>query len=254
MTMLLRPKAGIIYGPVPSRRLGPSLGINILPSGQKYCTFDCAYCQYGWTERAPEQGDAFPAAHEVLAAVEKALQAPAVLPAYLTFSGNGEPTTHPAFASIVEGVRALRDRLVPTAKLAVLSNSTCVTSSRVREALARLDVRIMKLDAGTEAVFRSYSRPLTTCSLDEIVAGLTDLRDVTLQTLFAGGPGGNADPAHVAAWIEKVVAIAPVAVQLHTLDRDWPSRELAPLSPDALHAIAGALREANCPAQVFLRG
>lgn len=252
--MLLHPKAEIIYGPVPSRRLGLSLGINVLPFGQKYCTFDCAYCQYGWTERAPRQGDDFPPATGVLAAVEKALQTPTISPAYLTFSGNGEPTTHPAFASIVEGVRALRDRLLPTAKLAVLSNSTCVTLPSVREALDRVDVRIMKLDAGTEAVFRSYSRPLTTCSLDELVAGLTHLRDVTVQTLFAGGPGGNADPAHVAAWIEKVVAIAPVAVQLHTLDRDWPSRELSPLSPAALHAIADALHEAHCPATVYLRG
>jgi wyosine [tRNA(Phe)-imidazoG37] synthetase (radical SAM superfamily) len=251
--MLLHPKAGIIYGPVPSRRLGLSLGINVLPFGQKYCTFDCAYCQYGWTERSPRQDDAFPPAADVLAAVEKALQAPAVVPAYLTFSGNGEPTTHPAFASIVEGVRALRDRLLPAAKLAVLSNSTCVSSANVREALARLDVRIMKLDAGTEPVFRRYSRPLTTCSLDEIVAGLTHLRDVTLQTLFAAGPGGNMEPAHVGAWIEKVVAIAPVAVQLHTLDRDWPSRELTPASPEALHAIAEALHDANCPATVYLR-
>jgi wyosine [tRNA(Phe)-imidazoG37] synthetase (radical SAM superfamily) len=252
--MLLAPKAGIIYGPVPSRRLGRSLGINILPFGQKYCTFDCAYCQYGWTERAPRQDDAFPPAHEVLAAVEKALQAPAILPAYLTFSGNGEPTTHPEFPAIVEGVRGLRDRWVPTAKLAVLSNSTCVTVPSVREALARLDVRIMKLDAGTEAVFRSYSRPLVTCSLDEVVAGLTQLRDVTLQTLFAGGSGGNAGPEHVAAWIEKVVAIAPVAVQLHTLDRGWPSRDLSPLPPEALHAIAEALHKVNRPATVYLRG
>jgi wyosine [tRNA(Phe)-imidazoG37] synthetase (radical SAM superfamily) len=251
--MLLQPKAGIIYGPVPSRRLGLSLGINVLPFGQKYCTFDCAYCQYGWTERAPRRKDAFPPVEEVLAAVEKALRAPVIVPAYLTFSGNGEPTTHPEFAAMAEGVRGLRDHLLPTAKLAVLSNSTCVALPSVRAALARLDVRIMKLDAGTEAVFRSYSRPLTSCSLDEIVDGLAHLRDVTLQTLFAAGPGGNADPAHVAAWIEKVVAIAPVAVQLHTLDRDWPSRELTPVSPDALHDIAEALHNANCPATVYLR-
>ncbi len=106
--MLLEPKAGIIYGLVASRRLGFSLGINVLPAGQKYCSFDCAYCQYGWTKRAPAGDDPFPAVGAVLAAVEEALEAPAVFPAYLTFSGNGEPTTHPEFLAIVEGVRTLR--------------------------------------------------------------------------------------------------------------------------------------------------
>lgn len=252
--MLLEPKAGIIYGPVASRRLGFSLGINVLPVGQKYCSFDCAYCQYGWTKRAPASDDPFPTVEAVLAAVEKALKAPAVSPAYLTFSGNGEPSTHPEFPAIVEGVRKLRDRLLPAAKLAVLSNSTGVPSASVRQALALLDVRIMKLDAGTEAIFRSYCRPLASVSLDEIVAGLASMREVTLQTLFAGGPGGNADPAHVAAWIEKVVAIRPTAVQLYTLDRDWPSRDLAPVDSCALHAIARDLQAAGCPATVYGRG
>jgi len=251
--MLLQPKAGIIYGPVPSRRLGFSLGINVLPTKRKFCTFDCAYCQYGWTERTPTDGDPFPTVPEVLAAVEEGLRAPAVPPVYLTFSGNGEPTTHPEFPSIVQGVRALRDRLLPSAKLAILSNSTCVGSANVREALGLLDVRIMKLDAGTESVFQRYCRPLITVTLDDIVAGLADLRDVTLQALFTGGPGGNAAPEHVTAWIERVVAIAPAAVQLYTLDRDWPSRELSPLTPDTLDAIAAALRRANCPATVYLR-
>ncbi len=112
----------------------------------------------------------------------------------------------------------------------------------------------MKLDAGTEAVFRSYCRPLGSVSLDEIVTGLASLREVTLQTLFAGGPGGNADPAHVAAWIEKVIAIRPTAVQLYTLDRDWPSRDLVPLEACALRAIARDLHAAGCPATVYGRG
>lgn len=254
--MLLSPKAGIIYGPVASRRLGFSLGINLLPPGTKNCTFDCAYCQYGWTRRAPLQGDAFPTVDEVLAVVEAALLKPAIAPAYLTFSGNGEPTTHPDFASVVQGVRRLRDRLLPTAKLAVLSNSTQACERRVREGLALLDVRIMKLDAGTEAVFQRYCRPVVAVSVDSIVAALSELGrlgEVTLQALFTGGPGGNAQPAHVAAWIERVAAISPVGVQLYTLDRDWPSGALSPLEPAALHAIAAALRGAGCPATVYLR-
>lgn len=251
----MSPKAGIIYGPVASRRLGFSLGINLLPVRKKNCTFDCAYCQYGGTDGVPSEGDAFPSVGEVLAAVEAALLDPAVSPAYLTFSGNGEPTTHPQFLSIVHGVRALRERLLPTAKLAVLSNSTLASDASVREGLALLDVRIMKLDAGTEAMLQRYCRPLVPVSLETIVVGLADLGDVTLQALFTGGPGGNADPTHVVAWIDRdrVVAIAPVAVQLYTLDRDWPSRALSPLDPAALHAIAADLHAARCPATVYVR-
>jgi wyosine [tRNA(Phe)-imidazoG37] synthetase (radical SAM superfamily) len=249
--MLLSPKPGIIYGPVASRRLGFSLGINLLPPRKKNCTFDCVYCQYGWTLRAPSDGDAFPTVDQVLASVKEALTSPAVVPSFLTFSGNGEPTTHPQFLDIARGVRALRDRLLPTAKLAVLSNSTRVGQPSVRTALGLLDMRIMKLDAGTEAMFEQFCRPLEPVTLDQIVAGLADLGDVTLQALLAAGPAGNADPAHLAAWTEKVVAIAPVGVQIYTLDRDWPSRDLSPLDSAALHAIAAMLRGANCPATVY---
>jgi wyosine [tRNA(Phe)-imidazoG37] synthetase (radical SAM superfamily) len=251
--MLLSPKEGIIYGPVRSRRLGFSLGINLLTPRKKKCTFDCAYCQYGWTQGAPSDSDVFPSVEEVLGAVDEALGCPAIVPAFLTFSGNGEPTTHPQFRSIVEGVRRLRDRRLPSAKLAVLSNSTRAAEPDIREALALLDVRIMKLDAGTDEVFQRYCRPQIPVTLDAIVAALAKLPNVTVQALFAGGSGGNAEPAHVATWIGKVVAIRPVGVQLYTLDRDWPSRELAPLDSGALHAIAASLRAAGCPASVFAR-
>ena len=251
--MLLAPKSGIIYGPVQSRRLGLSLGINLLPLREKKCTFDCVYCQYGWTLRPPSESDGFPAVDEVLAAVEQALRDGRGSPAFLTFSGNGEPATHPQFLPIVEGVRALRDRLLPAAKLAILSNSTCLNRPQVGSALALLDRRIMKLDAGTEEVFQRYCRPTVPIGLDVIVAALTSLGDVTLQTLFAGGPGGNADAAHVSAWIEKVVAIAPVDVQIYTLDRSWPSRAIVPLDAGRLRAIAEALRQAGCPVTVASR-
>jgi wyosine [tRNA(Phe)-imidazoG37] synthetase (radical SAM superfamily) len=251
--MLLSPKPGIIYGPVASRRLGSSLGINLLARGQKTCTFDCAYCQYGWTPRLPSDTDAFPTVDEVLAAVEEALRNSTAPLAFLTFSGHGEPTTHPRFLSIVEGVKALRDRHRPTAKIAVLSNSTRLAHPGVRQALDLVDARIMKLDAGTEAMFQRYCRPLEPVILDDIVAGLASLQDVTLQALFAAGPDGNADPAHVAAWAGKVVAIRPLDVQIHTLDRAWPSAKLAPLDALALHAIADRLRDSGCPATVHVR-
>jgi wyosine [tRNA(Phe)-imidazoG37] synthetase (radical SAM superfamily) len=249
--MLLSPKPGIIYGPVHSRRLGLSLGINLLPPREKPCTFDCAYCQYGWTKRPPSPCDEFPSVENVLAAVEAALTQPTVTPAFLTFSGNGEPTTHPDFLSAVEGVVAVCARLRPAAKVAVLSNSTRVFEPSVRRALALLDQRIMKLDAGTEEVFRRYCRPLEPVTLDQIVGGLGGLRDVTLQALFTGGPGGNADPEHVEAWVAKVAAIKPCDVQIYTLDRPWPGRDLVPLDSRALYDVARALREVGIPVSVF---
>lgn len=252
--MLLDPKPGVIYGPVNSRRLGASLGINLLPPGQKRCTFDCAYCHFGWSAGPPTQHDAFPTPDLVLSAVEGALHKHQdSLPAFLTFSGNGEPTSHPQFLTIVERVRALRDRLCPGTKLALLSNSTRLADANVRAALTLLDVRIMKLDAGTEAMFRRYSRPLEAITLEDIVDHLANLREVTLQTLFTSGAGGNAHPEHVTAWIEKVLAIHPVDVQIHTLDRDWPSTELAPVEPATLQGIAARLHQAGRPATVFLR-
>lgn len=254
LAMLLDTKPGITYGPVNSRRLGASLGINLLPPGAKRCTFDCAYCHFGWSAGPPTQHDAFPSPDQVLGAVEEVLvkqqNSP---PAFLTFSGNGEPTSHPQFLPIVERVRALRDRLCPRTRLALLSNSTRLADAGVRAALDLLDLRIMKLDAGTETMFRRYSRPLEPLALDEVVRHLVGLRAITLQSLFTGGAGGNADPEHVTAWIEKVVAIRPVDVQLHTLDRDWPSSELEPVEPATLHAIAARLHQAGCPASVFLR-
>lgn len=252
--MLLMPKPGIIYGPVNSRRLGASLGINLLPTATKRCTFDCAYCHFGWTAGPPEPSDVFPSPEQVLTAVEEALaKLLASPPEFLTFSGNGEPTAHPHFMSIVKGVRALRDRSCPDTKLAVLSNSTRLADVDVRTALDLLDMRIMKLDAGTEAMFRRYSRPLEPITLDDVVSGLSRVRAVTLQTLFTGGIGGNADPEHVTAWIEKVVTVRPLDVQIHTLDRPWPSHELVPLEPAALHAIAARLRRSGSPATVYLR-
>lgn len=254
VAVLLDPKPGIIYGPVNSRRLGASLGINLLPPGPKRCTFDCAYCHFGWSAGSPSQHDAFPTPDQVLSAVEGALHKhQGSPPAFLTFSGNGEPTSHPNFLPIVERVRVLRDRLCPGAKLALLSNSTRLANANVRAALELLDVRIMKLDAGTEAMFRRYSRPLEPVTLEDVVHHLANIRAVTLQSLFTGGAGGNADPEHVTAWMQKVLAVRPVDVQLHTLDRDWPSSELVPVEPATLHGIAARLHQAGCSATVFLR-
>ena len=250
--MLLELKKGCVYGPVSSRRLGRSLGINVLPAARKVCTFDCQYCQYGWTR--PDclaTADGFPIVATVLAEMEAALARLPDPPAFLTFSGNGEPTLHPEFPGLVDGVIALRDRVVPSARTAILSNSTRVGDPAIRAALRRLDARIMKLDAGSQAVLDAFNQPLEPLGIDELVEGLRDLGDVTIQALFAGGPAGNHVPEHVAAWLARVERIRPVAVQVYTLDRDVPSRHLAPVPRPDLEAIAAALEARGIAATAF---
>lgn len=252
--MLLPLQTGITYGPVHSRRLGRSLGINVLPAGRKVCNFDCRYCQYGWTDPvalASMTAADYPQVEEVLAAVASALQALPEPPDYVTFSGNGEPTLHPRFREIAEGVVGIRDRLTPRARTAILSNSSRVTDPEVHAALGRLDVRIMKLDAGTEAGFARYNRPVGGLSLEAIVEGLRALPDVTLQTLLTGGSAGNMDEAEVEAWLTRVRRIHPRLVQLYTLDRKAPDRYLLPATREQLAALAGRLAESGVPAEVF---
>lgn len=250
--MLLELKADHVYGPVRSRRLGASLGINPLPAGRKTCSFDCLYCQYGWTPRGCRaDSDAFPPAGRILAEVEAALARLAEPPAFLTFSGNGEPTLHPAFPALVDGVIGLRERLAPTARTAILSNSTRLGDPAVLAALRRLDARIMKLDAGTQAGLDTFNRPLEPLAVGDVVDGLCALGGVTIQALFAAGPGGNLGAAHIAAWTDQVVRIRPVAVQVYTLARGFPSRDIEPVAPEALEAVAHALRQRGVPATAF---
>jgi len=254
--MLLDLQAGIIYGPVRSRRLGRSLGINILPAERKVCSFDCLYCQYGFSrgrtrEEAGKEGYRLPTVTEVLSAVERAVLNLSPPAAYLTFSGNGEATLHPGFKEIVLGLREIRDRLCPGSKTAILSNSTTVNDPLIRGALALLDVRIMKLDAGTEEMFSRYNRPAKGITLADTVAGLAVLENVTIQSLFTKGPVGNFTPGHLEAWVEQIKKISPIFVQLYTLDRESPTSSLIPVDKSELFYIRSLLEKENIASGVF---
>ena len=249
--MLLEPKQRCVYGPVRSRRLGSSLGINPLPPGRKTCTFDCQYCQYGWTGSAPMVRREFPPVGAVLAELEEQLAALSEPPAFLTFSGNGEPTLHPHFPELVAGVLALRDRLAPAARVAILSNSSTLADAPVRTALARLDVRIMKLDAGTPATFARFNQPRAGTTLRDIVEQLRQLGGVTIQTLFAGGPMGNAAPEEIEAWLAAVTRVAPLEVQVYSLDRGAPSQEIHRLDATELRRITDHLASMGLDARVY---
>lgn len=252
--MLLPLQSGIIYGPVQSRRLGRSLGINVLPADRKVCNFDCRYCQYGWTDPSAlasmSEAD-YPAVRDVVDAVAAALRGLPEAPHYVTFSGNGEPTLHPRFGEIVDGVNEARARFAPAARTAILSNSSRVGRPEIRQALSRLDVRILKLDAGTEGCFARYNRPVQGITLESIVEGLRLLPDITLQTLLAGGSGGNLAAEETEAWLARVAVIRPRTVQLYTLDREAPDRYLVPATREELEAVRERVLALGVRAEVF---
>ncbi len=252
--MLLELQQTIIYGPVRSRRLGRSLGINVLPARRKVCSFNCVYCQYGWEEsvgRADIEASTFPAVEEIERAVKAALAGIDPPPAYVTFSGNGEASLHPDFTDLVERITHLRDRLAPAAQTAILSNSSTASDPEVRQALSRLDVRIMKLDVGCPQDLTAYNRPAATVELETILDGLTSLKDVTIQTLFSTGPMGNCHPQNITPWIACLKKISPKLVQIYTLDRPSPAEAICRVPKEELLSLQERLHQEHIRADVF---
>jgi len=250
---------GIIYGPVPSRRLGQSLGINLLPTDHKLCSFNCLYCQYGWTKKvtfSPDEGLAsMPSVDAVGAALETALS---VLGHdrkkidAITICGNGEPTLYPALAEVIVLVKKLRDRYQPQARGTILSNSSTVGSPTVRAALEMLDLKLMKFDAGSEAMFRQLNHPAAPVYMGEIIAGLKALKDCYLQSCFVQGRATNADPDSVALWVEKVREIHPLAVHIYSLDREPADKRIERVGLTTLQWIANEVRwHGGVQAEVF---
>ena len=247
-------QSGIIYGPINSRRLGCSLGINILPTTMKICTFNCLYCQYGWTDihsTKLEDESLLPSPDEVAMELEKALRRISPPPAYITFSGNGEPTLHPNFNEIVDSVISLRDQFSANSKTAIISNSTLMNESSIRKAVSKLDVKIMKFECGNEAVFRAYNHPCHEIKLTDVATALQSMEDVTIQALFSGGAAGNYNVDHVVQWIEKIKAISPLHVQLYTLDRSGPANNIQALEREDLLSIKKLLERENISVEVY---
>ncbi|MBN1755766.1 radical SAM protein [bacterium] len=249
--MLLPLQKGIIYGPVQSRRLGISLGINLLPTEHKVCSFNCLYCQYGWTDYSVMNDGPFPDEDEISEALHNSIQKLNSPPAYLTFSGNGEPTLHPRFTAIVEKVLKIRDELSPSSKIAVLSNSSMVHLPEIRAALERVDLRIMKLDAGNPNMLDSYNKPIQKITLDMITEGLIQLKKVTIQSLFTGGIMGNYTKDNIQDLLFRLRLIEPVMVQIYTLDRGYPSQSILELGRKDLERIKRMLLNEDIPARVF---
>lgn len=239
-----------IFGPVHSRRLGVSLGINLLPADGKVCSFDCVYCECGFNgDHRPKAK--MPSREEVREALEgklKEMQAEGVAPDVLTFAGNGEPTIHPCFAAIVDDTCQLRDTYFPKAKISVLTNSTQIMKPEVFEALKKVDNNILKLDTVDVDYIRLVDRPTGHYELGTLIARMKEFKGrCIIQTMFMKGEVDgvsvdNTSDTYVLPWLETVKAIAPSQVMIYTIDRETPAHGLRKASREELDRIVALLR------------
>ncbi len=249
--------ASPVFGPIHSRRLGLSLGINLLPTDGKVCTFDCIYCECGFNaERRPKSP--LPTRDAVRTALETklcAMQVEGRVPDVLTFAGNGEPTTHPDFPAIIDDTLALRDRFCPEAKVSVLSNATLAGRQEIRQALLKVDNNILKLDTVSEEYIRRVDRPAGHYNVNEVIEALRSYDGhVIIQTLFMQGvdeKGYNVDntcETYVAPWLEAIKRIAPQQVMIYTIDRETPAKGLRKATHEQLDTIVRRVHELGIPA------
>ncbi len=244
-----------IFGPVHSRRLGISLGINLLPGDGKVCSFDCIYCECGFNkDHRPLQS--MPQREEVASKLEQKLQEmteAGALPDVLTFAGNGEPTCHPHFAEIMDDVIALRDRYCPKAKVCVLSNSTMIHRQAVHNALMRVDDNILKLDTIDPLYINKVDRPQGDYDVQQIIERMKAFHGhLIIQTMFMrgtymGSSVDNTGEAYVAPWLEVVKSICPQQVMIYTIDRETPAQGLEKASREQLDAIRDRVIAAGIP-------
>lgn len=241
-----------IFGPIYSRRLGVSLGINLLPADGKHCSFDCIYCECGYNkDRRPHRP--LPTREEVREALEarlKEMQANGPTPDVFTFAGNGEPTAHPQFAGIIDDTLELRDRYFPHVKVSVLSNATFIHRPAVFAALEKVDNNILKLDTVDPAYIRLVDRPTGTYDVNRIIDSMKAFQGrLIVQTMFLKGKTDegvevdNTSDAYVLPWIEVVKSISPRQVMIYTIDRETPDQSLQKATHEELDRIVSLLRQ-----------
>lgn len=239
-----------IFGPIQSRRLGVSLGINLLPNDQKVCSFDCIYCECGLNPKHRKEKAVLPTRVEVAEQLERKLQqmgAEGQLPDVITFAGNGEPTIHPEFPGIIDDTIELKNKYAANCRIAVLSNSTMLHQSAVVEALKKIDDNILKLDSAVAETVQLMDGPNGRFSLEETINLLGQFNGTqVIQTMFLrGNINGkmldNTTDVEVEAWIDAIEKIAPLKVMIYTIARDTPIKTLEKVSVDAMNAIAARL-------------
>ncbi len=240
-----------IFGPVHSRRLGISLGINLMPADGKLCSFDCIYCECGFNKdfrtktRRPHR-------EEVSQALEKTLQemgAEGLLPDVLTFAGNGEPTAHPQFKEIVEDTIELRNRYCSQSKISVLSNATFIGRQNVFEALMKVDNNILKLDTVDIRYIKLVNRPPSGYTVEKQIENMKKFDGhCIIQTMFLKGTidgidVNNVKPEYVDPWLKAVAEIKPQQVMIYTVDRETPDKNLYKATPKELDEIVEKIKK-----------
>ena len=221
----------IIFGPVKSRRLGVSLGINLLPAKKKICNFNCIYCECGWTRDIEKAVSHLPGRQEVYEALDlklSGMKAKSQSPDVITYAGNGEPTLHPEFPGIIDDSITLRDKYFPEAKIVVLSNSTTITNPLIKAALLKVDKNILKLDSAIDSTVKIHNQPRVNINVEELINNLAGFNGkLIIQTLFIRGMYNslvidNTTPAEINAWLKAIEKIRPSEVMIYTISRDTP--------------------------------
>ncbi len=247
-----------LFGPVRSRRLGLSLGVNMMPASGKICTFDCIYCENGFNADRPCHEE-YNGAATVLTALEARLREMAAageLPDVITFAGNGEPTAAPEFPQAVAGAVRLRDELAPTTKIAVLSNGTRADRPAVYDALMLVDDNILKLDTVDADYIQRIDQPVAAYDVEHQIETFASFAGhVIIQTMFLMGTWRGHDmddtgDAYVNPWLEALARIRPQAVTIYTVARETPAKGLLKAPAEVLDAIAARVRELGIPCQV----
>ena len=250
----------IIFGPVKSRRLGVSLGINLLPATRKVCNFNCIYCECGWTPGKSISSEKLPSRHDVYEALDRKLsdmkrnnQHPDVI----TYAGNGEPTLHPEFPGIIDDSIILRNKYFPDARIAVLSNSTAISKPEIRKALLKVDQNILKLDSAFDLTVKIHNQPRVNVKIERLIEELRLFKgQLIIQTLFLRGEFNgtridNTTPEEVEAWLGALKRIMPAEVMIYTISRDTPEGgSLEKVSISELKRIASMVNALGIRTQV----
>lgn len=249
----------IIFGPVKSRRLGVSLGVNLLPTNYKFCTFNCIYCECGWTKTATKKIE-LPTRKEIQERLESVFiqrKNDSQPIDSITFAGNGEPTLHPVFVDVIDDTIRLRDLYFPNAKITVLSNASLIHNTKIIEALLNVDKNILKLDAGFEETFQKINQPKGNLKLSQVLDYLKKFNGkLIIQTLFVQGYNqhngiDNTTDVEVKAWMKLIKEINPQSVMLYPIERETPENSIRKVDSLTLNKIAKQVQAAGFKTEVF---
>lgn len=248
----------IVFGPIRSRRLGSSLGMNLMPIDGKICSFDCIYCECGWNKDGGK-GSGIPSKEAVFMEMDEKfslLKKEGTHIDTITFSGNGEPTIHPDFPAIIDYTLKLRDTFFPNAVISVLSNASMIWKKEIRDALMKVDNPILKIDSALEEYVHLIDNPAKGYSLDETIKHLMSFQgDFILQTMFLKGSiNGHTidctDSLLTESWVKLVLQLRPREVMMYTIDRETPDHDLSKVTVEEMEKISVPLTDNGIKVQI----